>query len=41
MQFSIPYKGYQFDLPHIPRRVVVSRYIPRRAFGIVVDPSAR
>jgi hypothetical protein len=31
----IPDTGCQFDLPHVPRRAVVSRYIPRRAFDIV------
>jgi hypothetical protein len=31
--------GCQFDLPHVPRRVVVSKYIPRRAHDIVVDLS--
>jgi hypothetical protein len=35
--FHTFFKGCQFDLPHMPRRAVVSRYIPRRAFGIVVE----
>ena len=32
--------GCQFNLPQMPRRVVVSIYISRRAFDIVVELSA-
>jgi hypothetical protein len=28
------------DLLHLPRRAVISRYIPHRALGIVVDMPA-
>jgi len=33
----IPRKGCQFDLRHLPRRIVISRYIPCSAFGIVLE----
>ena len=33
--FFIPGGGCQFNLPHVPHKIMVSRYIPRMAFGIV------
>ena len=33
----IPSKGCQFNLRHLSRMIVISRYIPRRPFGIVVE----
>ena len=38
--FSYLILGYQFDLPHMPRKTVVSRYIPCRTFDIVVESPA-
>jgi len=43
--FNLPKKSYlvllvPIDLLHLPRRAVISRYIPRRALGIVVDMPA-
>ena len=32
--------GCQFDLPHMSRRAVVSRYMTCMSFGIIVESSA-